>query len=159
HDAVPGADDRRGRPEPQGRGAARRRAADGRQPRAADRLGRGQRRRRPWRAGVRRGLPGRRRRHRGGAAPQAAARAGGCLTGAGFKGSKAGMTSKPADGAPPRQERALQTYERLLDVAGELLAEVGVERISTNMICARAGMTPPALYRYFKDKYAVLEAL
>jgi AcrR family transcriptional regulator len=61
--------------------------------------------------------------------------------------------------APPRQERAVQTYERLLDVAGELLAEVGVERISTNQICARAGMTPPALYRYFADKYAVLEAL
>jgi AcrR family transcriptional regulator len=59
----------------------------------------------------------------------------------------------------PRQERALATYERLLDVAGQLLAEVGVERISTNLICARAGMTPPALYRYFKDKYAVLEAL
>lgn len=59
----------------------------------------------------------------------------------------------------PRQERAVQTYERLLDVAGELLAELGIERISTNLICARAGMTPPALYRYFKDKYAVLEAL
>ena len=59
----------------------------------------------------------------------------------------------------PRQDRAVHTYERLLDVAGELLAEVGVERISTNLICARAGMTPPALYRYFKDKYAVLEAL
>lgn len=53
----------------------------------------------------------------------------------------------------------MQTYERLLDVAGELLGEVGIERISTNLICARAGMTPPALYRYFKDKYEVLEAL
>ncbi len=59
----------------------------------------------------------------------------------------------------PRQRRALETRERLLDMAGELLAEEGVERISTNLICARAGMTPPALYRYFKDKYAVLEAL
>jgi AcrR family transcriptional regulator len=59
----------------------------------------------------------------------------------------------------PKQERALQTRERLLDVAGALLGEVGIERISTNMICARAGVTPPALYRYFKDKYAVLEAL
>lgn len=53
----------------------------------------------------------------------------------------------------------MQTRERLLDVAGELLGKVGIERISTNMICARAGLTPPALYRYFKDKYAVLEAL
>lgn len=59
----------------------------------------------------------------------------------------------------PKQGRAQVTYERLLDVAGELLAEVGIDRISTNLICARAGLTPPALYRYFDDKYAVLEAL
>ncbi len=60
---------------------------------------------------------------------------------------------------PPQQARAQQTKGRLLDVAGELLAEVGIERISTNMIAARAGLSPPALYRYFGDKYAVLEAL
>lgn len=59
----------------------------------------------------------------------------------------------------PIQERAVQTRERLLDIAGELLGEVGIERISTNMIAARAGVSPAALYRYFKDKYAVLEAL
>lgn len=61
--------------------------------------------------------------------------------------------------AAPQQARSLQTRERLLDVAGELLGEVGIESITTNLICARAGMTPPALYRYFKDKYAILEAL
>jgi len=61
--------------------------------------------------------------------------------------------------ALPRQERSQQTYDLLLRVAGELLAEVGMDAISTNMICARAGVTPPALYRYFDDKYAVLEAL
>lgn len=60
---------------------------------------------------------------------------------------------------PPKQDRARQTRERLLDVAGELLAEAGLERISTNMIAARAGLSPPALYRYFGDKYAVIEAL
>ena len=59
----------------------------------------------------------------------------------------------------PKQDRARQTQGLLLDVAGELLAEVGLERISTNMIAARAGLTPPALYRYFDDKYAVIEAL
>jgi AcrR family transcriptional regulator len=59
----------------------------------------------------------------------------------------------------PQQARSLQTRERLLDVAGQLLGEVGIESITTNLICARAGMTPPALYRYFKDKYAILEAL
>ena len=60
---------------------------------------------------------------------------------------------------PPQQARARQTQARLLDVAGDLLAEVGIERISTNMIAARAGLTPPALYRYFGDKYAVIAAL
>jgi AcrR family transcriptional regulator len=68
-------------------------------------------------------------------------------------------STKRKSRAAPKQERAMQTRERLLDVAGELLGKVGIERISTNMICARAGLTPPALYRYFKDKYAVLEAL
>ena len=61
--------------------------------------------------------------------------------------------------APPKQDRARATYDRLLDVAGLLLAEEGVERISTNRIAAEAGLSPPALYRYFGDKYAVLEAL
>jgi AcrR family transcriptional regulator len=68
--------------------------------------------------------------------------------------------SANADPRPlPRQDRSQKTYERLLDVTGVLLAEVGIERISTNMICARAGMTTPALYRYFKDKFAIIEAL
>ena len=61
--------------------------------------------------------------------------------------------------AMPRQGRALETYERILGVAAELLGEVGVERLSTNLICERAGLTPPALYRYFPNKYAVLHAL
>ncbi|MGJ3626872.1 TetR/AcrR family transcriptional regulator [Sphingomonas sp. MMS24-JH45] len=59
----------------------------------------------------------------------------------------------------PKQGRAQATYDRLLDVAGALLAEVGIDGISTNLICARAGLTPPALYRYFANKYEVLEAL
>src|ERR1700679_586070 len=74
--------------------------------------------------------------------------------------TRSSKATKPRLGhVAPQQERAVQTRDHLLDVAGELLGEVGFENISTNMICARAGMTPPALYRYFKDKYAVLEAL
>lgn len=59
----------------------------------------------------------------------------------------------------PRQERAKRTYESILQAAAELLVEVGVERISTNLIAERAGITVPALYRYFPNKYAVLYAL
>ena len=59
----------------------------------------------------------------------------------------------------PRQERAKRTYEAILVAASELLLEVGVERISTNIMAERAGITVPALYRYFPNKYAVLHAL
>jgi AcrR family transcriptional regulator len=59
----------------------------------------------------------------------------------------------------PQQERAKRTYDSILAAAAELLVEVGVERISTNLIAERAGITVPALYRYFPNKYAVLNAL
>lgn len=59
----------------------------------------------------------------------------------------------------PQQERAKRTYEAILVAASELLIEVGVERISTNLVAERAGITVPALYRYFPNKYAVLHAL
>jgi AcrR family transcriptional regulator len=61
--------------------------------------------------------------------------------------------------AKPRQRRAHSTYDAILEAAGELLAEVGVERLSTNLVCKRAGITPPALYRYFPNKYALLKEL
>ena len=59
----------------------------------------------------------------------------------------------------PQQERAKRTYEAILAAAAKLLVEVGVERISTNLVAERAGITVPALYRYFPNKYAVLYAL
>lgn len=59
----------------------------------------------------------------------------------------------------PQQRRARSTYDAILEAAGELLAEVGVERLSTNLVCRRAGITPPALYRYFPNKYALLKEL
>ncbi|MEM7328182.1 MAG: TetR/AcrR family transcriptional regulator [Pseudomonadota bacterium] len=71
------------------------------------------------------------------------------------------MTAKPTTerrGAP-HQERSRETVELILSAAAELLEEVGFEKISTNQICKRAKLTPPALYRYFPNKYAVLKEL
>jgi AcrR family transcriptional regulator len=59
----------------------------------------------------------------------------------------------------PLQERSRQTYEAILAAAAALLEEVGIDSLSTNMICARANLTPPALYRYFPNKYALLREL
>jgi AcrR family transcriptional regulator len=61
--------------------------------------------------------------------------------------------------AQPAQQRATETFERILQVTADMLAEVGVERLSTNRVCERAGLTPPALYRYFPNKYALLSEL
>lgn len=59
----------------------------------------------------------------------------------------------------PTQQRSIDTVDLILKVAAALLGEVGIERLSTNLICSRAGLTPPALYRYFPNKYAVLMEL
>jgi AcrR family transcriptional regulator len=59
----------------------------------------------------------------------------------------------------PLQRRAHTTYDTILAAAGALLEEVGIERLSTNLVCRRAGLTPPALYRYFPNKYALLKEL
>jgi AcrR family transcriptional regulator len=78
------------------------------------------------------------------------------------------QTDNPPNGAgsvaletkvSPSQDRARNTFESILTVTGALLAEVGFERLSTNMICKKAGLTPPALYRYFPNKYAILHEL
>ncbi|OJU15950.1 MAG: TetR family transcriptional regulator [Sphingomonas sp. 66-10] len=40
-----------------------------------------------------------------------------------------------------------------------MLERVGFEQLTTNLICEAAGLSPPALYRYFPNKYAVLKEL
>lgn len=71
----------------------------------------------------------------------------------------AGTTVPLGTKLKPSQSRARNTFETVLSTAGELLGEVGFERLSTNLVCERAGLTPPALYRYFPNKYAILSEL
>lgn len=59
----------------------------------------------------------------------------------------------------PTQARGQDTYEMVLATAGEMLRDMGFEQLTTNAICERAGLTPPALYRYFPNKYAILKEL
>lgn len=60
---------------------------------------------------------------------------------------------------PPRQGRAVRTIESILTATAELLEENGFEQLSTNQICKRACITPPALYHYFPNKYAIMYEL
>jgi AcrR family transcriptional regulator len=69
---------------------------------------------------------------------------------------KAALSPDLSARKPPAQQRSTETYERILEIAAITLADVGIERLSTNLVCQRAGLTPPALYRYFPNKYALL---
>lgn len=59
----------------------------------------------------------------------------------------------------PAQDRARGTVEQIIAATAVLLEEVGIERLSTNLVCQKAGITPPALYRYFPNKYAILNEM
>ncbi|WP_299555248.1 TetR/AcrR family transcriptional regulator [uncultured Tateyamaria sp.] len=59
----------------------------------------------------------------------------------------------------PLQTRANKTVELILETAARLLEDIGFEELTTNKICKAAGLTPPALYRYFPNKYAVVSEL
>ena len=69
------------------------------------------------------------------------------------------LSPKTSRRSAPHQQRSRETLELILSSAAALLEEVGFEKLSTNLICKRANLTPPALYRYFPNKYAVLKEL
>ena len=59
----------------------------------------------------------------------------------------------------PTQPRAKRTFETLLSSAQHILAESGYDGLTSNTVVAHAGLTPPAFYRYFKDKHMMLLVL
>lgn len=59
----------------------------------------------------------------------------------------------------PQQARSRETEDRILDAAGQVLAEHGYPGCSTNRIADRAGVSKGSVYQYFADKDEVLTAL
>jgi AcrR family transcriptional regulator len=59
----------------------------------------------------------------------------------------------------PRQERARAAVNRILRATGELLDDGGFDALTTTAVAERAGVNIATLYRYFPDKYALIEAL
>ena len=55
--------------------------------------------------------------------------------------------------------RATRTRERLIDAAAEILENQGLKHLNTNALAATAGVTPPTVYRNFKNKEEVVECL
>jgi AcrR family transcriptional regulator len=70
---------------------------------------------------------------------------------------------EPADGASPgsraRSDPPSSSRARLLDAATKLFLEKGYEGTSVDEIGAAAGLSGPAIYRYFKNKSELLDAV
>ena len=59
----------------------------------------------------------------------------------------------------PRQRRALQTVEAILQAVVKVLKREGFEAITTNRIAEVAGVSIGSVYQYFPDKAAIFAAL
>jgi AcrR family transcriptional regulator len=59
----------------------------------------------------------------------------------------------------PIQMRGLQTCLRILDAASSLLPQMPLDDVTTRRIAAEAGLSIGALYRFFPDKQAIVDAV
>jgi len=59
----------------------------------------------------------------------------------------------------PRQARAESTVDAILDAAFQLLEADGIEKLTTNHVAQRAGVSIGTLYQYFASKQEILAAL
>ena len=59
----------------------------------------------------------------------------------------------------PRQARAGETVEPILEAAAQVLEAGGLAGFTTNAVAERAGVSIGTLYQYFADKHAMLLAL
>jgi AcrR family transcriptional regulator len=59
----------------------------------------------------------------------------------------------------PTQKRSEQTVQRILDAAGELLAQIPLEFVTTSRIAKQAGISIGALYRFYPDKQTIFDAV
>lgn len=72
-----------------------------------------------------------------------------------------GAAAPQANAAEPvsRAGRRDQQSQRILDAAKTCFVRHGFQGASMHQICAEAGMSPGALYRYFASKEAIIEAI
>ncbi len=59
----------------------------------------------------------------------------------------------------PVQIRSKHTVDLILDAAGVLLDEVGVDAFNTNLLAEKAGVAVRSVYRYYPNKFAVIVGL
>lgn len=65
----------------------------------------------------------------------------------------------PSPSLAPQQARSRESLRKLLKAGAEVLGQHGVDGATIPRIAAHAGLTPGAVYRRFKDKDALFEAV
>ena len=61
--------------------------------------------------------------------------------------------------AIPAQERSRRTLSAILDAASELLKEGGPDALTTSALAERTGLRVRNVYRYFRDRQAIVATL
>ena len=56
----------------------------------------------------------------------------------------------------PKQQRAIEKKERIIDIGFNLICKKGYYNINTAEIAKEAGVSTGIVYQYFKDKYDIL---
>lgn len=74
-------------------------------------------------------------------------------------GNQMARRTRTAPRLKPRQERAQDTVEVILEATARVLTTEGYEHATTNRIALVAGVSIGSLYRYFPSKDALLAAL
>jgi AcrR family transcriptional regulator len=73
------------------------------------------------------------------------------------------VTEQSVDGpglrAVPTQERSRRTLSAILDAASELLKEGGPDALTTSALADRTGLRVRNVYRYFRDRQAIVATL
>ncbi len=60
----------------------------------------------------------------------------------------------------PRRERLRQmAFDEIKALSWEIIAKQGIDDLTVNGIAKRMGMTPPAFYRYYKSRDALIRSL
>ena len=69
------------------------------------------------------------------------------------------MSIKVSPRKTPKQGRALATVDAILEAAARILMEVGYDKLNTNEVARRAGVSVGSLYQYFPNKQSLLAEL
>ncbi|MEQ1507221.1 MAG: TetR/AcrR family transcriptional regulator [Myxococcota bacterium] len=59
----------------------------------------------------------------------------------------------------PKQDRAHATVDAVIEAAARVLVEDGYDRLTTNRVAERAGVSIGTLYQYFPNKDEIVQAL